>query len=262
MLVLTRRQNDKIVFPNLGISVEVLRVSGNAVRVGVKAPSDVTILRHEVAERQQKLLGQEAPPVERPAPRPLERKLSHALRNRLNAATLGLHLLHRKLEQGEIDDADSAIMKIFKELQSLEQEVSAASANKSRKARPKGRPRTLLVEDDANEAELLAGFLRSFDFTVDTVPDGREALSYLKRETTPHVVLLDMLMPRMDGPTTIRAIRSEPAYQDLRIFAVSGTEPSELGVTTGPKGIDRWFRKPLNPQVLVNEIATEVTGAA
>ena len=49
MLVLSRREDDKIVFPNLGITVEVLRIAGRSVRLGVKAPSQVRVLRHELA---------------------------------------------------------------------------------------------------------------------------------------------------------------------------------------------------------------------
>ena len=51
MLVLSRGFEQKIVFPTLGISVEVLRISGNKVQLGVEAPRDVPVHRHEVADR-------------------------------------------------------------------------------------------------------------------------------------------------------------------------------------------------------------------
>ena len=51
MLVLSRREKEKVLFPTLGISVEVLRVRGNATRLGVDAPTDIPILRHEIAGR-------------------------------------------------------------------------------------------------------------------------------------------------------------------------------------------------------------------
>ena len=50
MLVLSRRLNDKVVFPHLGITVEILRITGNAVRVGIEAPRDVPVHRKEVFE--------------------------------------------------------------------------------------------------------------------------------------------------------------------------------------------------------------------
>ena len=46
--------------------------------------------------------------------------LNHNTRNRLNAAALGLHLLHRKLEAGDLSDAEATIFNIFKELKGIE----------------------------------------------------------------------------------------------------------------------------------------------
>ena len=51
MLVLSRGRNDKVVFPTLGISVEILRVAGNKVRLGIEAPHEIPVHRHEVSER-------------------------------------------------------------------------------------------------------------------------------------------------------------------------------------------------------------------
>lgn len=51
MLVLSRTHNEKIVFPTLGISIEVLHISGNQVRIGVDAPIDIPVHRQEIAER-------------------------------------------------------------------------------------------------------------------------------------------------------------------------------------------------------------------
>ena len=51
MLVLLRGNRQKIVFPTLGISVEILQIGGNKVRVGIDAPTDVPVHRSEVADR-------------------------------------------------------------------------------------------------------------------------------------------------------------------------------------------------------------------
>jgi|KBSMisStaDraftv2_1062788.scaffolds.fasta_scaffold9118660_1 carbon storage regulator CsrA len=51
MLVLSRGRQEKIVFPSLGISLEVLHVAGNKVRIGIEAPQDVPVHRGEVADR-------------------------------------------------------------------------------------------------------------------------------------------------------------------------------------------------------------------
>lgn len=248
MLVLSRRENDKIMFPHLGITVEILRIAGRSVRLGVQAPASVRVLRHELA--------QEADLASLAAPEGLPMS-NHRLCNRLNKAALGLALVQKQLELGRAADADATLERVLAEFQSLEEDLSAAAP-----AREHSQRRALLVEDDANERELLAGFLQLSGFQVDRAVDGRDALDYLAEHEQPDVVLLDMQMPRCDGPTTIHQIRQNPAYSGLRVFAVSGRVPADMGVSVGPAGVDRWFRKPLNPQALVKEIQRDLQLAA
>jgi DNA-binding response OmpR family regulator len=112
-----------------------------------------------------------------------------------------------------------------------------------------------LVEDNANESSLLASYLEQRGIEVITAADGADALDLLSaRPKPPDVVLLDMMMPRCDGPTTVRAIRCNPEFQGMRIYAVSGSSPNSHGVPTGPAGVDAWFQKPLNPERLVQEM--------
>ena len=55
MLVLSRRESEKILFPTLGISVEVLNIQGRKARIGIDAPADIPVLRHECAVKDGKL---------------------------------------------------------------------------------------------------------------------------------------------------------------------------------------------------------------
>ena len=119
-------------------------------------------------------------------------------------------------------------------------------------------PRALLVEDDQNERELLAGFLRLSGMDVDVVEDGVDALDYLRTKTPPDIILLDMILPRCDGPTTVRQIRSNPGNNRLKIFGVTGHAPESFHL----EGVDRWFRKPLNPEVLLHDLSEELEHAA
>lgn len=52
MLVLSRRPGEKILFPNVGIAVEIIRTKGNTVRVGIEAPEDIRVLRGELDQRE------------------------------------------------------------------------------------------------------------------------------------------------------------------------------------------------------------------
>lgn len=240
MLVLSRRQNDKLVFPNLGITVEILKISGRSVRVGVKAPSGVRVFRQEILSELDRVLAEKMAAG-------TAGESAHRLRNRLNKVGLGLHLLQKQYEMGRAADAERTLETILDEFRTLDEDLSAkAVAAPAVDAR-----RALLVEDDANESELLAGFLRISGFEVDVANDGCDALSYLAARKRPDVVLLDMQMPRCDGPTTLSAIRENPSYEGLKVFGVSGRKPAEVGVSLGPGGVDHWFSKPLNPEALV-----------
>ncbi len=249
MLVLSRREGEKIVFPNLGVTLEVLRVKGNAARLGVRAPADVRILRDELVEDQTLPSSGILSPT---------RRLSHAVRNRLHAANLALHLFRKLLDRGMVEQAEETYQKILHEFEALEAEAAAIKSEASPHAGPARPCRTLVVEDDANECELLAGFLRVSGFEVATSGDGAAAIDYLSSHEPPDLVLLDMMMPRFDGRATIQSIRGTPRLADLKVFAISGTSPGDFGVSTGPRGVDRWFPKPVNPETLVREISREL----
>jgi carbon storage regulator CsrA len=264
MLVLSRGRNDKVVFPTLGISVEILRVAGNKVRLGIDAPQEIPVHRHEISERIAANpeagitdAGHDAViklPVGKDS---AAREMDHAIRNRLNAAALGLHLLHRKLETDDLSDAEATIFKIFNELKAIEDQMEGPAAKKPPRQETEAHHSALVVEDNDNERELLAGYLRVSGFDVDTAADGLQAMVRLT-EKAPDVVLLDMRMPRFDGCKTISAIRNNPDYRGLKLFAVSGTRPEEMNVKLGPSGVDRWFTKPVNPKTLLDALRDEL----
>jgi carbon storage regulator CsrA len=235
MLVISRRPEERIVLPTLGVTLQILRVQKNVVRVGIDAPPEVRVLREELLDK---------PLADTPA-RPQAKSpgngLSHALRNRLNKATLALHLLQRQLESDRVGAAMLTLEQVIAALEGLE----APPAPKTPK-----RCRTLVVEDERNERELLAGLLNMHGCECVTAADGAEALAYLDNNARPDFVLLDMRMPRCDGPQTLAQIRRDPRFVGLKVFAISGTTPEDAGLKVGPQGVDAWFQKPLNPRQL------------
>ena len=243
MLVLSRGPTDKIIFPNLDITVEILRIAGNKVRVGIDAPEDVRVLRHELVDEQSGTGASTRPS-----------HLSHAFRNRLNTANLALHLLQRQLDAGLAEEAETTLQKALHELDTLNETIGGTTESQSNADQDRPPCRALLVEDDANESELLAGYLRMSGIDVDQAVDGLQAMIYLSRHRSPNVVLLDMQMPRLNGAKTVSSIRANPNYRNVKIFAVTGASQTECGVRIGPKGVDRWFSKPIDPQKLVDQM--------
>ena len=122
--------------------------------------------------------------------------------------------------------------------------------------------RALLVEDSANERELLAGYLRMCGYEVDLAEDGIAAMRYLSQHAPPDFVLLDMQLPFMDGRETLQAIRRNPALGGLKVFVVSGSDPQTVDLGEGNQGIEHWFAKPINPAEFVSELNRETAGEA
>jgi carbon storage regulator CsrA len=99
MLVLSRRPGERILFPSLGVSIEVLRSRGAVVRLGIDAPDEIKVVRGEIA------------PEEHHSPHDVAaaKQRRHELRNELNEITLRLELLRRKLEVGLPVEADRTL---------------------------------------------------------------------------------------------------------------------------------------------------------
>jgi len=245
MLVVSRRPNEKLVFPALGITIQIAKVIGQTVRLGVDAPREVQVLRHE-------LTGEEPGTTQARSP---GRRLEHHLRNVLSKLTLGLHLARRQAEAGRVVEADATLAQALATLAVLEKEAIDQKAGSSA---PGCGCRALIVEDDSNERELLAGLLQMNGCICTTAGDGDDALARLAAGERPDVMLLDMALPRCDGPETLRRLRADERFRDLRVLSVSGTDPRTLGVAVGPGGVDGWFQKPLNPQRLWSAIQASI----
>lgn len=257
MLVLSRREHEKIVFPALRTSVEVLEAKAGRVRLGIQAPAEVQILREEIMKSAPAAGYAPASDIPLPAPRDSERlrKLRHDLRNRLNTGTIGLALARRQLQAGMIDQLEGTLEKIACGFQSLESDLQTF-VEKTAAAPSERQLEALLVEDDTNECELLAGFLRLAGYKVNTAHDGADAMDRLRSGSKPDVMLLDMNLPRCDGVTTVKMIRRDPELADLRIYAVTGYSAQQLGVDEKHSGLNGWFQKPLDPERLLGELRT------
>ncbi len=253
MLVLSRKLNEKILFPGIQASVEVVAIRGNVVRLGIQAPHDVVVLREEIKDRAG---GRESAPP----PQALPREVVHQLRNRLNAASLGLALLRKQFQLGLHDNLEATIDKIEAEMQALRGQLDgpARAPRPAAPAKPRKVRKALVVEDDQNERELLAAYLRMAGLDVEVANDGQDALDYLHTHEPPDVVLMDMALPRCDGPTAIREIRNDPAIADLKIFAVSGRSPEQFGDRNTFR-VDRWFAKPLNAEDLLRDLHRDIS---
>jgi two-component system, OmpR family, response regulator len=262
MLVLSRRLNETLLFPGIDASIRVVEIKQGVVRLGIEAPREVAVLRGELRDRAAEWEPGNSSPAS--AAEANLQDLRHLLRGRVISATDGLAMLRQLAEAGFTEDQFARVIeRLDQDVQALRRQVEADRPRSAARPAARGKVRrALLVEDNANERELMATFLRMKGLEVDTAGDGIDALDYLHAGGRPDVILLDMGMPRCDGPTTVRHIRQDPAYAGLKIFAVTGRSREEVALEGGAAGVDRWFRKPIDPAVLVRDVKREFEPAS
>lgn len=111
----------------------------------------------------------------------------------------------------------------------------------------------LIVEDSPTQAERLRRLIQSMRYRARVAGNGRLALEAI-RQTKPHLVLSDIVMPEMDGYTLCRAIKSDPELRDIPVILVTSLmDPKDIirGIECGA---DNFIRKPYAEDYLLNRI--------
>ncbi len=114
--------------------------------------------------------------------------------------------------------------------------------------------RVLVVEDDADIADLVRLYLERAGHTVDVVMSGDEALERLDSKP-PDVVVLDVMLPGVDGLTICREIRSRPATAGAAIIILSARAGEGDRIRGLELGADDYVTKPFSPRELVARVA-------
>ena len=236
MLVLSRRVEDSIVFPDLGISVEVLNLKGKSVRLGVDAPIEIKVLRGELFEND------------------LEFRVSgdteHEIRNKLNSINIAAALAKKLVEKGDVEMAAKSLQQVLNDLQAIEIPTIQPPVVES----DKSGATALLVEDVDNERELLSGLLKLHGISVFSVSDAETAIEFLEENPKPDFIMVDIGLPKTSGSDLIVQIRENPAFHNVTLFAISGQSPEQANINPSTNRIKKWFQKPLEPSSLLSEI--------
>ena len=115
-------------------------------------------------------------------------------------------------------------------------------------ARTESRPqsgRILVVDDNLDNLEVLATRLRFRGYTVDTATSGEEALARVA-EDPPDLILLDVMMPGLDGYEVARRIRADPNLPFIPIILVTARDSTQDKVAGLDAGADDYLTKPIN----------------
>ena len=111
--------------------------------------------------------------------------------------------------------------------------------------------KVLLVDDDARNIFALASLLENQDMEVVTATSGRMAIELLARTPDLSIVLMDIMMPDMDGYETIQQIREEPRFRNLPIVALTAKAMMGDREKCLEAGASAYVAKPVNPEQLL-----------
>jgi len=267
MLILSRSAGDGIAFPELDLAIEILKIHGNRVQVGVKASDEIRVLRSELIGRSETASSpassnhrsQQRSPRSTGAATARDGQTLHhqELRNRINAVALAMSIAEKHLERGDLHRAELALQQIvFKLTPVLESEVQSVSEpTPAYHHRPNDMALSvLLVDDNMHDRNLIAEILELNHVDVRCASNASEALKAL-HERKPDIVLLDISMPEHNGPSTIARIREDHRFNDLPIYILSDNSRNALGMANHSiKEIHHWLERPSQTKLLIEAI--------
>lgn len=112
--------------------------------------------------------------------------------------------------------------------------------------------KVLIADDDIQIRQLLSSILKN-DYTVLTARDGREAIDLALNEK-PDLILMDILMPNMDGYTACSVIKSNPETRSITLIMITGIDHKLNRSFSEKIGADGYITKPFDCQVLKDTI--------
>lgn len=111
----------------------------------------------------------------------------------------------------------------------------------------------LLVDDEPDILEIVGYNLSSEGYNVTTAKNGIEAIAKAKKER-PHLIILDVMMPEMDGIETCEQIRKSPELKDSIITFLTARGEDYSQVAGFDAGADDYITKPIKPKLLISKV--------
>ncbi len=112
----------------------------------------------------------------------------------------------------------------------------------------------LLVDDDEDILEFLSYNLKREGFKLLTANNGIEAIELAKKEL-PHLIVMDIMMPKMDGITAVEEIRKISSLDETLIIFLTARSEDYSQIAGFGAGADDYISKPIKPKVLVSRIS-------
>ncbi len=113
--------------------------------------------------------------------------------------------------------------------------------------------KVLLVDDEPDILEFLGYNLRKDGYEVFTASNGPDAIKIAKKEL-PHLIILDVMMPDMDGIEACRLMREDPSLQDVLIAFLTARSEDYTQIAGFEVGADDYITKPIKPRVVSSRV--------
>jgi signal transduction histidine kinase/DNA-binding response OmpR family regulator len=124
-----------------------------------------------------------------------------------------------------------------------------------------GRTHVLLVEDDPLQCERLRGWLEPQQWLLSEAENGRVALERMK-EVPPDLILLDLMMPEMDGFQLVAALQQQPAWRDIPVIVITARDLSSEERARLNSGIETvLFKEQFSPADLIEKVRNLISDA-
>jgi PleD family two-component response regulator len=115
----------------------------------------------------------------------------------------------------------------------------------------------LVVDDDEDSRTLLAHLLKREGYEVATAVDGQDAVEKLPDDSI-DVLLLDVMMPRMDGFAVCKALKKDPKTASLPVILLTARDDMETRANGMKLGVSDFLAKPVNKQELFQRVRTQI----
>ena len=115
------------------------------------------------------------------------------------------------------------------------------------------KPKILIVDDNEITLKLIKRYLEGSDFDVVTATDGEQCLEIVAKNE-PDIILLDVMMPKLDGYETIKTLKTNEATKDIPVIIVTALNDVTNQVKSIASGADDFISKPIEEKLLVAKI--------
>jgi DNA-binding response OmpR family regulator len=112
----------------------------------------------------------------------------------------------------------------------------------------------LVVEDDDHISHLLQFMFKREDYTVHVARDGREARDFIQNNPPPNIVLLDVMLPFVDGFTLVSVVREQPAWKITPVIMLTAKSQEHDIVRALDAGANDYILKPFQPAELLARV--------